>query len=56
MHGVRFGALHFETDCALMPALELMTLGSNFASHISLSSAKDHCHCSQLPHTLIPAL
>ncbi|CAK0883925.1 unnamed protein product [Prorocentrum cordatum] len=33
-----------------------MTLGSSFASHISLSSASAHCHCSPFSHALIPAL
>ena len=35
---------------------EMMKLGSNFASHISLSSAKARCHWSPLLHALIPAL
>ncbi|CAK0808239.1 unnamed protein product [Prorocentrum cordatum] len=33
-----------------------MALGSSFASHISLSSAKARCHCSPFSHALIPAL
>eukprot|EP00959_Pyramimonas_sp_CCMP1952_P101206 2117301-Pyramimonas_sp.AAC.1 len=33
-----------------------MTLGSSFASHISLSSARARCHCSPFPHALTPAL
>ncbi|CAK0898190.1 unnamed protein product, partial [Prorocentrum cordatum] len=34
----------------------VMTLGSSFASHISLSSASARCHCSPFSHALIPAL
>ena len=34
----------------------MLKLGSSFASHISLSSAKARCHCLPLSHALIPAL
>ncbi|CAK0883926.1 unnamed protein product [Prorocentrum cordatum] len=30
-----------------------MTLGSSFASHISLSSASARCHCSPFSHTTL---
>ncbi|CAK0898215.1 unnamed protein product [Prorocentrum cordatum] len=33
-----------------------MTVGSSFASHISLSSARARCHCLPFAHALIPAL
>ncbi|CAK0898216.1 unnamed protein product [Prorocentrum cordatum] len=32
-----------------------MTVGSSFASHISLSSARARCHCLPFAHALIPA-
>ncbi|CAK0898191.1 unnamed protein product, partial [Prorocentrum cordatum] len=38
------------------PSVVLMTLGSSFASRISVSSARARCQCSPFSHALIPAL
>ncbi|CAK0909094.1 unnamed protein product [Prorocentrum cordatum] len=38
------------------PSVVAMTLGSSFASRISLSSVSARCHCPPFSHALIPAL
>ncbi|CAK0829741.1 unnamed protein product [Prorocentrum cordatum] len=55
-----------EQHQSLLPLLALLaradqsvvavTLGSSFASRISLNSASARCHCSPFSHALMPAL
>ena len=54
--GGRFDATETLAARAERGIVVEITLGSSFASRISLSSASARCHCSPFPHALIPAL